>query len=71
VKAALLRGGFALDAWNEWRARVDLARLDAGSQGLLPLLWDNLRRQGVKQDDRGISLQKYLLISNPRTINTL
>jgi hypothetical protein len=51
LKAALLRGNAALDAWNAWRARVAWARLDLGSQNLLPLLWDNLRKQGVAPDD--------------------
>jgi len=51
LRAALMQGNAALDAWNAWRARVELARLDPGSKNLLPLLWDNLRKQGVDPND--------------------
>jgi hypothetical protein len=54
LRAALMQDSVALDAWNEWRVRVGLASIDPGSQRLLPLLWDNLRRQGVDPDDPGI-----------------
>jgi hypothetical protein len=47
LKAALLRGTAAIDAWHAWRARVALDALDRGSVRLLPLLARNLERQGV------------------------
>jgi hypothetical protein len=50
LRAALLRGSAALDAWDAWRARVEISRLDEGSQRLLPLLWKNLENQGVDPD---------------------
>ena len=52
LRAALLQGKASVDAWEEWRARPDLdAHLtDPSSQHLLPLLYQNLRNQGV--DDR-------------------
>ncbi len=65
-----MRHSVALEAWNEWRARVGLASIDTGSQRLLPLLWDNLRRQGVDLDDPDIRplLRSYRLTL---TINRL
>jgi len=47
LKAALLQGDVALDAWNGWMAGVDLDRLDQGSYRLLPLLYRNLVACGV------------------------
>jgi hypothetical protein len=47
LKASLLSGEAALDAWRAWEPGVDLAGLDAGSRRLLPLLYRNLRRLGV------------------------
>lgn len=47
LRAALLQGGDALAAWEEWRAAVDIQRLDAGSYRLLPLLYRNLSLHGV------------------------
>jgi hypothetical protein len=48
LQAALLRGQKALDAWREWKADVDLDRLDGGSLRLLPLLHRNLLDLGVE-----------------------
>ena len=48
---ALLKGREALDAWKEWRSRVDIDdidRLDPGSYRLLPLLYRNLNNHGVE-----------------------
>ncbi len=47
LRAALLQGENALAAWEEWRAAVDIQRLDAGSYRLLPLLYRNLSLHGV------------------------
>lgn len=46
LRAALLEGGDAVEAWREWRSRVDIDnvdRLDPGSYRLLPLLYHNLK----------------------------
>ncbi len=46
LRAALLKGSDAADAWNEWRSRVDIDdidHLDPGSYRLLPLLYHNLK----------------------------
>ena len=45
LRAALLEGRIAEDAWKEWRSCVDIDdvdRLDPGSYRLLPLLYRNL-----------------------------
>jgi hypothetical protein len=51
LHAALLNGREAIDAWSEWRSRVDIDdidRLDPGSYRLLPLLYRNLNSQQVE-----------------------
>jgi hypothetical protein len=47
IKAALLRGPAALSAWDEWAAVTDFDLVDGGSFRLLPLLYRNLRDEGV------------------------
>ena len=47
LRAALGEGTEALKAWRDWRAGVDWATLDGGSQRLLPLLHRNLARLGA------------------------
>jgi len=42
VRAALLNGGPAIDAWNRWKAAGDVGRIDDGSSALLPLVYRNL-----------------------------
>jgi hypothetical protein len=53
LRAALGAGDGALEAWHLWRAAVDLGRLDAASQRLLPLLFRNLERLGARHPDSG------------------
>ena len=49
LRAALLSGPPALEAWERWRAaNEDLTLIDAGSKRLLPLLYGNLRAQHVE-----------------------
>ncbi len=43
LRAALLQGEPALDAWRAWRVNADLDQLPPGGFGLLPLLAYNLR----------------------------
>jgi hypothetical protein len=45
--AALRPTDDALRAWQLWRDRVDVQRIDRGSTRLLPLLWHNLVAMGV------------------------
>lgn len=55
LRAALLKGSGAIEAWKEWRSGVDVEELDHGSYRLLPLLYRNLRVLGVKD----LSMAKY------------
>jgi hypothetical protein len=48
LKAALLSGDEAIDAWHRWVGSVDLESLDEGSNRLLPLLSYNLDRLGLR-----------------------
>ena len=48
MRAALLQGEPALQAWQEWKASVDLDDIDPGSLRLLPLLHRNLSELGVE-----------------------
>jgi hypothetical protein len=48
LRAALCEGKDAVEAWKEWRSRVDIDdidRLDPGSYRLLPLLYHNLKNK--------------------------
>jgi len=48
LRACLLRGTAAREAWQRWRASADIDNLDAGSNRLLPLLYHNLRREQIE-----------------------
>lgn len=48
LQATLWQGTPARDAWERWQAQIDIENLDEGSTRLLPLLLDNLMRQGVE-----------------------
>lgn len=49
LRAALLKGADAVEAWKDWKGAVDLeGHLDSGSFRLLPLLYMNLKRLQVK-----------------------
>jgi len=48
LKAALLSGQDALDAWQKWQDKIDWNdHLDQGSFRVLPLLYNNLQKHGV------------------------
>ncbi|HMQ54674.1 MAG TPA: nucleotidyltransferase family protein [Anaerolineae bacterium] len=49
LRAALLPGEEALAAWRHWRSQVkiEIEHVDAGSFRLLPLVYRNLRKQGM------------------------
>ena len=49
LRATLLRGPRAREAWGQWKAGADLDHLDAGSYRLLPQLYQNLHRHGVDE----------------------
>jgi len=48
LRASLLDGDDALDSWRRWIENVDFDKLPVSSFVLLPLLYDNLRQNGVK-----------------------
>jgi Uncharacterised nucleotidyltransferase len=48
LRAALLEGQPAIDAWREWDRREVIEELDSGSDGLIGLLWRNLDAHGVE-----------------------
>jgi len=48
LKASLLKGTVAIDAWHKWKARIDIQRIDHESHRLLPLLYHNLSRHEVQ-----------------------
>jgi hypothetical protein len=50
LRAALLDGPPAAQAWREWRAGADLETIDRGSARLVPLLWHNLLANGITDD---------------------
>jgi hypothetical protein len=47
LRAAVMRGPASLCAWRAWAHAADVERLDQDSQWLMPLLYHNLRAQGV------------------------
>jgi len=53
LNACLLNGDEAIAAWRSWRARIDLEHIDLGSIRLLPLLAENLDRQGIEDASFG------------------
>jgi hypothetical protein len=53
LKAALLDGDAACQAYRDWQAQGGLDRLDAGSYRLLPLVSHNLGRHGFEYREMG------------------
>ncbi len=48
LQAALAEGERAAKAWDQWSSEFDIEQLGARSQRLLPLLYRNMQRHGVK-----------------------
>lgn len=48
LKAALLRGHPAMEAWQAWSSHLHVDQLDKGSRSLLPLLYRNLAAHSVE-----------------------
>lgn len=61
LRASLLEGRDAFDAWKEWESKVDIDLLDQGSRRLLPLLYRNLRSHGVENSLMGMFKGIYRL----------
>jgi hypothetical protein len=47
LKASLLHGSSAQQAFEAWIRSVEIEELDSGSRRLLPLLYDNLKGEGI------------------------
>jgi hypothetical protein len=66
LRAALLQREPALASWNEWRRKVDIDVIDYGSHRMIPQLYRNLERHGVKDPlmDRLKGVYRYYLYKN-------
>ena len=68
LKAALLPGDAAVAAWGRWREAIDLDRLDAAAERLLPLAAYHLKRQGLADASLGryAQLSTFTWVTNQR-----
>ena len=66
LRAALLQGKPALEAWNEWRRAVNVDVVDYGSHRMIPQLYRNMQRHGVKDPlmERLKGVYRYYLYKN-------
>lgn len=66
LRAALLEGERALESWNEWKRNVNIDVIDYGSHRMVPQLYRNLQRHGVKDPmmDRLKGVYRYYLYKN-------
>jgi hypothetical protein len=66
LRAALLQREPALESWNEWRRNVNIDVIDYGSHRMIPQLYRNLQRHGVKDPlmDRLKGVYRYYLYKN-------
>ena len=66
LSAVLMQGQLALESWNEWRRNVDIDVIDYGSHRMIPQLYRNLQRHGVKDPlmDRLKGVYRYYLYKN-------
>ena len=66
LRAALLQGEPALESWNEWRRKVNLDVIDYGSHRMVPQLYRNMQRHGVKDPlmERLKGVYRYYLYKN-------
>lgn len=66
LRAALLPREPALKAWDEWRRSVNLDVIDYGSHRMVPQLYRNLQRHGIKHPlmDRLKGVYRYYLYKN-------
>src|SRR5262245_34498002 len=66
LRAALLQREPALAAWDEWRRTVNIDVIDYGSHRMVPQLYRNLQRHGVKDPlmERLKGVYRYYLYKN-------
>jgi hypothetical protein len=59
IRAAILGGKEAIDAWQEWTSIVAINEIDDDSRSLLPLLYKNLRNQKINDPSINIYKREY------------
>jgi len=59
IRAAILGGNEAIDAWQEWTSIVAINEIDDDSRSLLPLLYKNLRNQKINDPSINIYKREY------------
>ncbi|MGB6421651.1 MAG: nucleotidyltransferase family protein [Anaerolineales bacterium] len=59
IRAAILSGNEAIDAWQEWTSIVAINEIDDNSRILLPLLYKNLRNHNINDPSIGIYKREY------------
>ena len=66
LRAALLEREPALESWNEWKRSVNIDVIDYGSHRMVPQLYRNLQRHGVKEQlmERLKGVYRYYLYKN-------
>ena len=66
LRAALLPREPALESWDEWRRKVNIDVIDYGSHRMIPQLYRNLQRHGVRDPlmDRLKGVYRYYLYKN-------
>ena len=66
LRAALLQGEVALESWNQWKRNVNIDVMDYGSHRMIPQLYRNLQRHGVKDPlmERLKGVYRYYLYKN-------
>ncbi|HSC35564.1 MAG TPA: nucleotidyltransferase family protein [Thermodesulfobacteriota bacterium] len=69
LRASLLKGDGAVSAFSEWKAAADINTVDPGSYRLFPLLYSNLKSNGI--DDPLMNIFGWVYkktVSNNRTL---
>ncbi len=71
LRAALLQGDEAIDAWKEWKQTTNIDVLDFGSHRMIPQLYRNLLDHGVRDPlmEKFKGVYRYYLYKNERLLN--
>lgn len=71
VRAAVLNGEPAIEAWDRWKSIIDFERIDDGSSALLPIVYRNLVDHGVSDPmvKRARLAYKMTWLENERLFN--
>ena len=73
LKAALTSGESCLNAWKQWKTAGNIDTLEQTSRRILPLLYSNLRREGIDDPllDTFKGIYRYTWYSNHLLFNSL